>query len=118
MTYLLNISCFAKTLDLSWSVPDSRRLRKSKNFPNIIKYFSFVAGDFIVYRYSVHESNVLVPSVTVDDDGPSVSLFSNTFLFTYISQDPLKRTNIVTGSVGFDTLVYVVHFLQQGNFIK
>ena len=33
------------------------RPTKSKNFPNLIKYFSFVAGDFIAYRYNTHGSD-------------------------------------------------------------
>ena len=74
----------AKALDLSSSVSPSRRWIKSKNFPNLIKYFSFVAGDFMAYRYNVHESNPALSTVTVDDDDddddPSLSLFSNTFL--------------------------------------
>ena len=85
----------AKTLDLSSSAPPSRRLRKSKNFPNLIKYFSFVAGDFMAYRYNVHGSNPALSMVTVDDDedeDPSTSLFSNTFLyFTFYYTGPTKK---------------------------
>src|SRR5215217_3839771 len=86
----------AKTLDLSSSAPPSRRCRKSKNFPNLIRYFSFVAGDFMAYRYNVHGSNPALSMVTVDDDeyeDPSIPLFSNTFpYFIFIIQGPLKST--------------------------
>ena len=78
------------------------RFRKFKNFSNLIKYFSFVAGDFMAYKYNVHGSNPILSIVTVgDNDSPSFSCSLTLFsLSPFISQDPLKRTDIVTGSVG------------------
>ncbi len=49
----------------------------------------------MAYRYNVHESNPALSTVTVDDDDdddPSISLFSNTFLyFTFYYAGPTKK---------------------------
>ena len=44
----------------------------------------------------------------------SLTLFS---LFTSYFTGPPKRTNIVTGSVGCNTLMYVIHFQMQHVFL-
>lgn len=49
----------------------------------------------MAYRYNVHGSNAPLSMVTVDDDedeDPSTSLFSNTFLyFTFYFTGPTKK---------------------------
>jgi hypothetical protein len=57
----------------------------------------------MAYRYNIHGSNALLSIVTcTEEEGSSISSFSNDYLSPYILQDPLKRTDIVTGSVGFE----------------
>ena len=90
----------AKALDLSLSVPP-RRFKKFKIF--LISLNTFVAaGDFMAYRYNIHGSNALLSIVTcTEGEGPSISLFSNTFLsFTFYFIGPTKKDRYCNGFSG------------------